>query len=65
MTKLILRENVHSELSGFRFESVAKYAFFKALSEEHRKPSVLKIGKTIEKQSVLIVQQKQSHRWRW
>ena len=46
--KLTLRENVQSELSGFRFKSVAKYTFFKVLSAEHRKPLILKIGKTID-----------------
>ena len=40
----------------FQIWVVAKYAFFKVLSEEHRKPPVLKIGKTIVKQSVPIVQ---------
>ena len=34
---MIPRENVHSALSVFRFESVAKYAFLKALSEEQHK----------------------------
>ena len=28
---------MHSEVSGLRFESVAKYALFKAFSEENRR----------------------------
>ena len=47
--KNVLREELHSELSVFRFKYVAKNAIFKAISNEHRKPSLsLKLEKPLK-----------------
>ena len=64
LTKLILRENVHSELSGFSFESAEKYMFLRLFPKNIANHRFSKLEKSLKNNWSGLFKQKQSHQSR-